>query len=264
MQVPLVMADQNAHHTVCDHLKLTQAQPLNVTEWKTHLADRWDNLTEVLLRRLRHPAAWPAPCACLPLEGRMEGRPWWRGGGQGDGPRCLPRQVLHIAMVGKYTGLSDAYLSVIKSLQHACLACRWARPTLPPEGHLPDEHTTARPAACSVCRHHTGRVGSGSQPARLPQRRGSDGAFSHSVVAVLVLCGVRLCGWGGRAQPEAGDRVGGRLSPGTGGRDGGGGQLRCRLGQAAQRPGRDRAWCAHPPPPFPPTAPPLTQVASSE
>lgn len=29
---------------------------------------------------------------------------------------------VHIAMVGKYTGLSDAYLSVIKSLQHACLA----------------------------------------------------------------------------------------------------------------------------------------------
>ena len=25
-------------------------------------------------------------------------------------------------MVGKYTNLSDAYLSVIKSLQHACLA----------------------------------------------------------------------------------------------------------------------------------------------
>ena len=29
---------------------------------------------------------------------------------------------VHIAMVGKYTGLSDAYLSVIKSLQHAALA----------------------------------------------------------------------------------------------------------------------------------------------
>ena len=29
---------------------------------------------------------------------------------------------MHIAMVGKYTGLSDAYLSVIKALQHACLA----------------------------------------------------------------------------------------------------------------------------------------------
>lgn len=28
-----------------------------------------------------------------------------------------------VAMVGKYTGLSDAYLSVIKSLEHACIAC---------------------------------------------------------------------------------------------------------------------------------------------
>lgn len=30
--------------------------------------------------------------------------------------------VVKIAMVGKYTGLSDAYLSVLKALQHACLA----------------------------------------------------------------------------------------------------------------------------------------------
>ncbi|XP_024389982.1 uncharacterized protein [Physcomitrium patens] len=28
-----------------------------------------------------------------------------------------------IAMVGKYTGLSDSYLSVLKALQHACIAC---------------------------------------------------------------------------------------------------------------------------------------------
>ncbi len=35
---------------------------------------------------------------------------------------CRAPQVLKIAMVGKYTGLSDAYLSVIKALQHACLA----------------------------------------------------------------------------------------------------------------------------------------------
>jgi CTP synthase len=26
-------------------------------------------------------------------------------------------------MVGKYTGLSDSYLSVLKALQHACIAC---------------------------------------------------------------------------------------------------------------------------------------------
>ena len=31
-------------------------------------------------------------------------------------------EEVHIAMVGKYTGLSDAYLSVIKSLQHAAIA----------------------------------------------------------------------------------------------------------------------------------------------
>ena len=30
--------------------------------------------------------------------------------------------VVRIAMVGKYTGLSDAYLSVLKALQHACLS----------------------------------------------------------------------------------------------------------------------------------------------
>lgn len=29
---------------------------------------------------------------------------------------------VHIAMVGKYTDLADAYLSVMKALQHACLA----------------------------------------------------------------------------------------------------------------------------------------------
>lgn len=27
-------------------------------------------------------------------------------------------------MVGKYTGLSDSYLSVVKALQHACMAAR--------------------------------------------------------------------------------------------------------------------------------------------
>lgn len=30
---------------------------------------------------------------------------------------------ISVAMVGKYTGLSDAYLSVIKSLEHACIQC---------------------------------------------------------------------------------------------------------------------------------------------
>jgi CTP synthase len=33
-------------------------------------------------------------------------------------------EVVKIAVIGKYTNLSDAYLSVIKALQHACLAVR--------------------------------------------------------------------------------------------------------------------------------------------
>ena len=36
---------------------------------------------------------------------------------------ALPRDI-RIAVIGKYTNLSDAYLSVIKALQHACLAVR--------------------------------------------------------------------------------------------------------------------------------------------
>jgi CTP synthase len=33
-------------------------------------------------------------------------------------------ETVTIAVIGKYTDLSDAYLSVIKALQHACLAMR--------------------------------------------------------------------------------------------------------------------------------------------
>lgn len=32
------------------------------------------------------------------------------------------KEAVKIAMIGKYTALSDAYLSVIKALQHACMA----------------------------------------------------------------------------------------------------------------------------------------------
>ena len=57
-------------------LGLSGYQKINMSLWKTGLADKWDQLTEVVT----------------------------------------------IAMVGKYTELSDAYLSVTKALQHACLA----------------------------------------------------------------------------------------------------------------------------------------------
>lgn len=60
-------------------------------------------------------------------------------------------------MVGKYTDLSDAYLSVIKALQHACLAANrrlqidWVEAS-----HL-EEGTKAEDAAA-----HTGEVPCGS------------------------------------------------------------------------------------------------------
>ena len=75
-KVPLVMEAQGAHESICAQLQLPGADRMNLSHWKTTLADRWDNL----------------------------------------------ESSLTIAMVGKYTGLSDTYLSVIKALQHACLA----------------------------------------------------------------------------------------------------------------------------------------------
>lgn len=47
LQVPLVMAQQQAHETVCQALQITKAGPLNLVEWKDNLADRWDGLSEV-------------------------------------------------------------------------------------------------------------------------------------------------------------------------------------------------------------------------
>lgn len=55
-------------------------------------------------------------------------------------------QEVHIAMVGKYTGLSDSYLSVIKALTHAAIAVhrklviRWIEASmLEPEAELEDK-----------------------------------------------------------------------------------------------------------------------------
>ncbi|GAB4823125.1 hypothetical protein N2152v2_010171 [Parachlorella kessleri] len=75
-RVPLMMQAQGAHLTISNILGLKGAEKINLSHWKAGLADKWDNL----------------------------------------------RQLVKIAMVGKYTDLSDAYLSVIKALQHACLA----------------------------------------------------------------------------------------------------------------------------------------------
>lgn len=69
--VPLMMEEQQAHHSICSHLGLEGAGALSLTSWRTTLAEKWDRM----------------------------------------------QQACHVAMVGKYTGLSDAYLSVIKALQ---------------------------------------------------------------------------------------------------------------------------------------------------
>ena len=68
-------------------------------------------------------------------------------------PRCSQRCTVQvrIAMVGKYTGLADAYLSVIKSLQHACLAANRKLEILWVEAsHLEDTTKQENPEAHKV------------------------------------------------------------------------------------------------------------------
>ena len=58
-------------------------------------------------------------------------------------------------MVGKYTGLSDAYLSVLKALQHACLSASrklevlWVEAShLEPAAEVPSHSSLSLHAAC--------------------------------------------------------------------------------------------------------------------
>ncbi|GLU07303.1 hypothetical protein SLE2022_242660 [Rubroshorea leprosula] len=75
--VPLLLRNQNAHHTIRKQLGLPSiATPPKLEAW-TKMAETYDNLTD----------------------------------------------SVRIAMVGKYVGLSDSYLSVVKALLHACIAC---------------------------------------------------------------------------------------------------------------------------------------------
>ncbi|KAK7392263.1 hypothetical protein VNO78_20695 [Psophocarpus tetragonolobus] len=74
--IPLLLRNQNAHHSILQQLNLlSQATPPDLQQW-TEMAETYDNLTE----------------------------------------------SVRIAMVGKYVGLTDSYLSVIKALLHACVA----------------------------------------------------------------------------------------------------------------------------------------------
>ncbi|XP_006574537.1 CTP synthase-like isoform X2 [Glycine soja] len=74
--IPLLLRNQNAHHSILHQLNLlSQATPPDLQQW-TEMAETYDNLTE----------------------------------------------SVRIAMVGKYVGLTDSYLSVVKALLHACVA----------------------------------------------------------------------------------------------------------------------------------------------
>ncbi|TYI55200.1 hypothetical protein E1A91_D11G125200v1 [Gossypium mustelinum] len=75
--IPLLLRNQNAHHSILKQLDLLSiATPPDLEAW-TRMAETFDNLTD----------------------------------------------SVRIAMVGKYVGLTDSYLSVVKALLHACIAC---------------------------------------------------------------------------------------------------------------------------------------------
>ncbi|XP_021904470.1 CTP synthase [Carica papaya] len=75
--IPLLLRNQNAHHSILKQLNLLSiATPPALENW-TRMAETFDNFTS----------------------------------------------SVRIAMVGKYVGLTDSYLSVVKALLHACIAC---------------------------------------------------------------------------------------------------------------------------------------------
>ena len=47
-QVPLLLQEQGAHETLCAVLALGGADKLSLSEWRSTLAERWDNLTAVV------------------------------------------------------------------------------------------------------------------------------------------------------------------------------------------------------------------------
>ena len=51
LQVPLLMAEQGTHTTVCTALGLAGAPGLDLREWKTQIADRWDAICADPVRR---------------------------------------------------------------------------------------------------------------------------------------------------------------------------------------------------------------------
>ncbi|KOM34852.1 hypothetical protein LR48_Vigan02g100200 [Vigna angularis] len=100
--IPLLLRNQNAHHSILQQLNLlNQATPPDLQQW-TEMAETFDSLTE----------------------------------------------SVRIAMVGKYVGLTDSYLSVVKALLHACVA-RSFKPSIDwiAASDLEDESAKSTPEA---------------------------------------------------------------------------------------------------------------------
>lgn len=80
--VPLILASQHIHNHICSTLQLTShSQNFNIDTWSTQLAGQWDKLVAI----------------------------------NNDD------ETVKVAIIGKYVEHSDAYLSVVKGLQHACM-----------------------------------------------------------------------------------------------------------------------------------------------
>lgn len=79
--VPLILASQGLHKQICETLDLQPLLAFNINSWETSLAGQWDKLMTI------------------PEDS----------------------QTVNIGIVGKYVEHSDAYLSVVKGLQHACM-----------------------------------------------------------------------------------------------------------------------------------------------
>jgi CTP synthase len=80
--VPLILASQHLQHHICSTLDLiSHSQVFNIDTWQTQLAGQWDKLMAI----------------------------------------TDDAHTINIGVVGKYVEHSDAYLSVVKGLQHASI-----------------------------------------------------------------------------------------------------------------------------------------------
>jgi CTP synthase len=79
--VPLTLEEQQVHVMLCESLKLVPQCQFDIEKWRFNIAGRWDTLMNM-----------------------------------ND-----TNKEITIGIIGKYTENTDAYLSVIKGLQHACI-----------------------------------------------------------------------------------------------------------------------------------------------